>query len=97
MIDEPIPHKSNRLKSPVRMYREARDPVAVVHAPSFSDGEIAAYIPATQQRRVRTHIFVAGRIKIIVVNTENKRICRVPVESKRFDGMENTVCHPEIF
>ncbi len=84
VIDESLARDRDGLKSTVRMLGKTGDTIAVVHTPAvFARKIIADLTPA--ERRARGHVFVPGRIRVIVMDAKQKRVQGLPLKTKRSD------------
>src|SRR6476660_9079167 len=84
MVDQALANDRHGLETAMRMAREARHRVAVVHAPAVLAAEVLAEV-ATGQRRVGPEPAVRPRIGVVVIDAEQERIDRFPGESERLD------------
>ena len=78
VIDVAAPHDRDGLETAMRMLREARDDVAVVHPPAVLLLEVLTDVAATERLGRRTELIVSGGIGVVVVNAEQERICGLP-------------------
>ena len=92
MIDEPAAGEGHRLEAPVRVAREARDLLAVVHVPAIFVAKVLAEV-APLETRLRAHGFGAGRVVVHMVDAEQKRVDGLPREAERLNGLDNACCH----
>ena len=91
VVDQPPSHERDGLEAPVRVLREARDVLAVVHPPAVDPLEVLAHLPAVE-RRVGAQHLVAGGVRVVVVHAEQERIDRGPLEPDR-NGLEDGARH----
>ena len=77
VIDQASTHDGHGLKTAMRMGRKARYGVAVVHPPTVFTRKVLAQV-APGQRRGRTHQLIAGRVGVVVINAEQKRVDGLP-------------------
>src|ERR1700677_4445396 len=77
MVNQPLANPGDRLETPVRVLGKARYHFTVIHAPTVFTPEIIAQI-STLKRGIRPHGFIALRIGIVMVDTEQKRVRRLP-------------------
>src|SRR5688572_1156322 len=84
MVDVALADDGDRLEAAVRMLREARDDIAVIHPPAVLAFEVLPDIAAAE-RRLRTELVIAGRIEINVMDAEQKRVVRLPALAERVD------------
>src|SRR3954468_3029471 len=91
MIDQAAASDGDGFEAPVRVLREARHSVAVVHAPAVFALEILPDV-AAGERRVRPELGVAGRVMVEVVDAEQERIGTHPGETER-QRFEDRVTH----
>ena len=75
----------------MRVLRESRDDVAVVHGPAVLVGEVGSDSPAGQ-RHGRSLMLVAGGVVIDVMHCEDEGIDPRPWETK-LDEFANRVWH----
>ena len=73
VVNQSLHHVSNGFKTTVRVRRESRYLVAVVHAPAVFYYKVIPDVPASQ-RGIRAHFVVCLWIKIEVVHTKQKGI-----------------------
>ena len=92
VIDEALAHERHGLEAAMRMLRETRDGVAVIHAPAVLAGEVLADV-APFERRGGTQAVVAARVEIDVVDADEERILRLPRERERRDADDRVVAH----
>ena len=94
MVNMPLSHDSDRLKTSVRVRRKAGNGLAVVHAPAVFVAEIAAHLP-TRQRCCRSHVLIADRVVIDVMHAEQKRVNGLPGEGQSRELEYGYVIHSE--
>jgi hypothetical protein len=85
MVQQAAPHDGDGFEAAVRMLRKPRDDLAVVHAPAVLALEVLAQV-ASRERCARPEAVVAGRVVVVVVNTEQERIARLPGKALRRHG-----------
>ena len=84
VIDEALSNDRDRLEAAVRMMRETRHDVAVIHPPAVLALEVLADV-AAGERRVRAHPLVAAGVSVVVMDAEQERIGRFPGKAQRHD------------
>ena len=84
MVNEPLSRNGDGLEAPVGMLGKAWHHIAVVHAPTVDALKVIADIAAFQGGHW-PHGLVAGRVGVVVVDTEKERISRFPGESQGFN------------
>ena len=94
VVDEPLAHERDRLEPPVGVLREAGDVRTVVHPPAVDGFEV---VPdrAAVQRRGRPEATVGGRVRVEVVDAEQERVDRRPLEAEG-DGLDHRGSHAVI-
>ena len=88
VVDEAAPHDGDRLEAAMGMLREAGHHVAVVHAPAVLALEVHPD-PAPGKGRRRSHLRVAERIGVVMMDAEEERIDRGPGGSAERGPIEN--------
>src|SRR5215475_5771033 len=84
MIDKPLAHDRHGLEAPVWMLRKSRHDAPVIHAPAFLAFKVLTKMAAGEGSS-RPELGVAGRIGIVMVHAKEKRIRRLPGDSKWSD------------
>ena len=74
-----------------RRVRIHGDDIAVVHPPAIADLEVGTDV-APRQRGVGAQLGVAGRVVVEVVDAEQVRVDRRPLEPER-ERLQDRVCH----
>jgi hypothetical protein len=88
----PIAHDGHRLEAAVRVCRKAGHGLAVVHAPAVLATKVLPQI-APCQRGLRALLVVAGRVGIVVMHAEQKRVYGLPGEGQGLDLEEGVLGH----
>ena len=88
MVDTAFSHQRHGLKATVRVTGEAGNRLAVVHGKAVLGAEIAAHLAALELHGLHTHLAVAGRVSVIVVSAEQKRIQTRPAWAE-WDAFKN--------
>src|SRR5690606_29466193 len=78
----------------VRVLREAGHDLAVVHAPAVLRLEVVSE-RAAGERGGRPHLFVAGRVGVVVVHAEEERVLGPPGEPEPLDA-QHRIAHASI-
>ena len=86
VVYQASPDIGEGLEAPVGMRRKARYVGSVVHAPAVARAEVRTDL-APFERGGRTHLSVAGRIVVEVMNAEQERVDGGPLiaEGKRLE------------
>src|SRR5690606_32257620 len=92
MIDVAAPSQRERLEAAVRVTRKAGHDVAVVHAPAVDTLEVHPDVAARERRR-RTHLLVARRVGVVVVDAEQERVERLPLKAEGEDFQNGVAGH----
>ena len=82
VVNKSVTDKSNSFKTPVRVNRESRYPVAMVHPPAILYVEIAPDVSTSQKGTIGAHFSITFGKKVVVMDTEDKGIDSLPVESQ---------------
>ncbi len=77
MVNESLANDRHGFESAVRMRRKPWNATAVIHAPAIFAGEVLPDV-TPRKRRIGTQLAIAPRVGIIVMNTQQKRIDRIP-------------------
>jgi hypothetical protein len=85
VVDEPLAHDGHGLEAPVRVLREARHHVAVVHVPAVAVGEIAADVAAREGGRGPERLVARG-VRVVVVHAEQEGVGRAPRGNQGGEG-----------
>ena len=96
MVDQSAADDGDGFEAAVWMMREAGHFGAVVHPPSVDRIEVVPDLAALQRRGIRPEAAVTGRIEVDVVDAEQERIDRRPLESQR-NLLQHGVVHPAKF
>ncbi len=92
MVGETLANDGDRLEAAMRMRREARHLLAVVHAPAVLAPEVLADV-APRQRGVGAEAAVALGVRVVVVDAEQERVGRLPGEAELLDLEDGAVGH----
>src|SRR5687768_3785074 len=77
VVYEALANNRHRFESSVRMRRESGNRLAVIHAPAILAGEVLSDV-APSQRRVGAKPAIATRIRVVVMDAQQKRVNRIP-------------------
>jgi hypothetical protein len=77
VVDEPAPYVGDGLEAAVRVLREAGHLEPVVHAPAVDPGEVGSEL-VTGEGHGRPELLVPRRVRVVVVDAEEKGIDRGP-------------------
>src|SRR2546422_7385476 len=92
MIDVAVTHDRHSFEPSMRMLRKSRNNAAVVHAPAILALEVLSNV-ATLKRGGWSEVFVALRIVIIVVHTEQEWIGGFPGDTQRSCAYDDAIVH----
>ena len=89
VVDQAAPHERDRLEPTMRVLRKAGNRFTVIHAPTVAAREVLAEIP-TLEAGVGAEAGVPLRIGVVVMDAEEERVERGPLEAERnglYDGI----------
>src|SRR5690606_1703032 len=93
VVGEAAAHDRDRLETAMRMAREARHDLPVVHPPAVAALEVLAEMTPLERCR-RAEALVAGRGEIVVIGAEQKRVDARPRKPEA-SGTQDHVAHLE--
>ena len=91
VVDEATAHVRDRLEAAMGMAREPGHAPAVVHPPPVDAGEVLPEL-APGEARPWSALAVAARVGVVVVDAEQERVDRRPLEPER-DRLDHGVGH----
>ena len=88
VIDQSLAHQRHGLEATVRMAGKARHASAVVHGKAVLAAEVAAHLAAFEFHGLHAQPAITGRIGVVMVGAEQKRIHGGPQRAQRL-ALEN--------
>ena len=90
VVDEALAHERDGLEAAVRVLGEAGHDAAVVHAPAVDAGEVLPDVAGRRATRPGPRCSLAVGVAVEVVDAEQERVDRRPLEAER-DGLEHRI------